>query len=313
MPSWVYIAGRGYSGSTTLDALLGNACTVESVGELVSGMGRYDGFCSCGERFKDCPFWSGVRRRFEQGAGISWEEAVHETQRQAHLQSFPGTLLTSYRHAQTKKLVQICKNLAAAIATESGDNPKVIVDSSKEITRALFLMRFVPETRIIHLVKHPETVLQSYYYRLKKGRQFKLLRRRFTPGKFLAPFLFMGAVNWTIGNILVEIVRLFGKKRFLRIRYEDLLESPIEEVEKIERFIGVSLSDLNQEIAEQQVLKIGHNIGGNHMRMAKEFVLDPDRARREELPRLYKLMANFCCFPLLLVYGYYFRPSTPNR
>ena len=65
---------------------------VESVGELVSGMGRYDVLCSCGEKFCDCVFWAGVWRRFEEAAGVSWDKAVRSSAGQAHIRRFFGTL-----------------------------------------------------------------------------------------------------------------------------------------------------------------------------------------------------------------------------
>lgn len=90
MTRWVYIAGRGHSGSTMLDAMLGNQDGIESVGELVSGMGRYEALCSCGAEFKDYQFWTKVRQRFEASAGVSWDEAVSSSVSQAHTKTFLG-------------------------------------------------------------------------------------------------------------------------------------------------------------------------------------------------------------------------------
>ncbi|MCF8095788.1 MAG: hypothetical protein K9J79_10570 [Desulfobacteraceae bacterium] len=68
MKIWLYIAGRGHSGSTMLDGMIGNADGVESVGELVSGMGRY-----------------------EEISGESWDNAVRASVRQAHIRNQPRT------------------------------------------------------------------------------------------------------------------------------------------------------------------------------------------------------------------------------
>ncbi|MFW5996465.1 MAG: sulfotransferase [Lentisphaeria bacterium] len=303
MIHWVYIAGRGYSDSTTLDAMLGNAEEVESVGELVSGMARYDERCSCGERFRDCPFWVSVRNRFEQladfmgrsGPGVEPTGSYHDV---------PATLLSSPSSGRMEKLVRICEYIGAAIQHCSEGEPKVLVDSSKEITRALFLSRFVRGTKVIHLVKHPESILQSYYSRLNERRKFKFLRMRFTPRRYLAPFLLLATVSWMAGNIMTEIIRCFSRKRFLRVRYEDLVKSPVDELERLESFIGVSLEEVKSKVSGQQAFSVGHNIGGNQMRMAKEFKLDSAKANRVGLPKRYTWMVKLICAPLLWFYGY---------
>ena len=74
---YVYIMGRGHSGSTILDIILGSSAAVESLGELVSGLGRCAAGeqCSCGSPMRECVFWCEVRRRFE-AQGYGWDEFV---------------------------------------------------------------------------------------------------------------------------------------------------------------------------------------------------------------------------------------------
>ena len=63
---YLYITGRGHSGSTILDILLGNSSQIESVGELLAGLSRADREpCSCGATMSDCGFWREVRSRVE--------------------------------------------------------------------------------------------------------------------------------------------------------------------------------------------------------------------------------------------------------
>jgi len=305
----LYIIGRGHSGSTMLDAMLGNADQIESVGELVSGMGRYDALCSCGEAFGNCPFWAEVRQRFEENAGVSWNEAVRASRGQAHIKRFPSTLFAPAHAQWVRRLKGFSEYIAGAISRSGTAKKEMVVDSSKEITRALFLLRFVPGSRIIHLVRHPEKVLQSNYYRLKKGSGFKFLRMHFMPRAWFGPFLLASATSWVIGNLLSEVVRKFGRDRFLRVRYEDLISSPIEELDRIEKFIGVSLNDVKRKVREKAAFEVGHNIGGNYMRMQGSFVLDPKKASRGGLPERYVFMVNAICWPLFLAYGYCSRKS----
>lgn len=303
MKKWIYIAGRGHSGSTMLDVMLGNAKQIESVGELISGMGRYEGLCSCGEEFQNCSYWSNVRKKFEEAANVPWDEAVQSSVGQSHISQYPFTLFTRSNSLWVMKLKNHSEHIADAIGKTS--SKEFIVDSSKEITRALFMMRFVSESKVIHLVRHPKNVLQSNYSRLEKGDGFKFLRKRFTPKKWFGPFLFTSALSWTIGNIMAEVVRLFGKERFLLVRYEDLVNSPEQQFNIIEEFIGVSLDEIKSKVREKQTFAVGHNIGGNQMRMAKSFILDPKKASRIGLPKRYNFMVHVLCFPLMWKYGYY--------
>ncbi|MFP4643767.1 MAG: sulfotransferase [Spirochaetales bacterium] len=299
----IYISGRGHSGSTMLDAMLGNADEIESVGELISGMGRYNASCSCGEKFTRCPFWSETRRAFERIAGTSWDEAVRTTVGQAHISRFLATLVVSPSNPWVRRLKSHTLNIADALERSSGKS--VFVDSSKEITRAAFLLRFVPGSVVIHLVRHPENVLQSISYRLRNGTGFKFLRMRITTQRNSAAFLFVVAAAWSVGNAMLEIVRLFGRKRFLRVRYEDVIASPEKALDRIENFAGVSLEEVRTRVAGMQPFDVGHNIGGNYMRKAGSFVLDPSKASREALPTRYRLMVHLLGWPLLWRYGYY--------
>src|SRR4051795_9833771 len=84
--------GRGHSGSTILDILLGGGAAVESVGELVSGLERYEAGepCACGEPMRRCPFWAEVRRRFEAD-GHDWGELARLSRAQTDVRRWLAT------------------------------------------------------------------------------------------------------------------------------------------------------------------------------------------------------------------------------
>ncbi len=298
---FVYIAGRGHSGSTMLDAMLGNAPQIESVGELLSGMSRYDDLCSCGQSFKNCSYWAKIRNEFENQSEASWDEAAERLNKQAHIRSYLSTLRARPGSDSVTRLINYNRLIAKSVC---GDSNTTIVDSSKEITRALFLLRFHPEAKIIHLVKNPVQILESDYKRLKEGSGFKFLRRRFQPQKIFAPFLAINAFAWLLGNMLAEKARKKEPDRFLQIRYEDLAENPEREFKRLEEFLGHELRTISSSISKGEPFAIGHNIGGNHMRLKKEFVFDPSRGMRSNLPNRYRRLAQFICRPLLKKYGY---------
>ena len=71
----------------------GNTAGLESIGELVYGMAWYQALCICGEKFRDCVFWSSVRRRYEKISGESWDDAVWASAGQANVRNLPRTTM----------------------------------------------------------------------------------------------------------------------------------------------------------------------------------------------------------------------------
>lgn len=302
MAKIIYISGRGYSGSTMLDAMLGSSSRIESVGELVSGIKRYVELCSCGKTFEKCRFWSGVREEFENKTKTSWDNAAHELMRQAHLKNLVPTFFMSTSSKWTQTKVVANRGVFDAIAETA--SKRYIVDSSKEVTRALFLIKHHPEAKIIHLVKNPVTVLESTYYRLSTGTGFRFLRRQFKPKKIFWPALSVAAFGWLVGNMLAEIVRLHDKGRVIRIRYEDIVAEPTSTFSLLEDFLEVDLTGVKQKLNNNEAFEVGHNVGGNHMRLAKSFVFDPTKKSRGGLPPKYEKLVKIVCYPLMRRYGY---------
>lgn len=302
MANWLYIVGRGHSGTTVLDCMLGNSRQIESIGELVSGMSRYGDLCSCGKTFSDCEYWQQVRQNYDRRSVESWIDSAYLSVSQAHIRRFPATLFASESTAWVRRLSQSTELICNSVASVKGS--QVVLDSSKEATRALFLMRFARDCRVIHLVRHPASILASNYKRLAGGSGFKFLRRRFYPKRIFWPALFASAVGWVVGNCLAEIVRMFGKGRFLRVRYEDLVSDPKVEFARIEEFLGVTMKDVLEKIESSDSFEIGHNIGGNHMRMSGTFRFRPQSSGKTELPTRFHVMVFIVCLPVLWLYGY---------
>ena len=88
-----------------------------------------------------------------------------------------------------------------------------------------------------------------------------------------------------VGNLFAELAKRFGKDRFLRVRYEDIISSPVREVERIEVFAGINLEEVKGKNVQGEPFSISHNIGGNHMRMVGSFVFNPKKSRRNSVPR----------------------------
>lgn len=298
----LYIMGRGHSGSTVLDALLGNAESIESVGELVSGLEREGEVCSCGTPFHKCEFWLQVRKSFEQQSNLRLEEGAYLLKRQAHVARWFKTFLARSNSSEVQALTEVNQTIVEAVLQVA--RKKCMVDSSKEHTRALFLLRFLHNAKIIHLVRNPEGILSSDLFRMRSGSGYKFLRRKFYSQPLTFFFMMLSCTNWVAGNFIAEIIRFLAPERVLRLRYEDLCAAPRGTLERLQSFIGHDLCSVIEAVELGKRMNMGHNIGGNMMRKSGNFVFDPNAGKQRPLPWGYKLMTRLITWPFLLMYGY---------
>jgi hypothetical protein len=302
---FIYLMGRPHSGSTILDIALGNSARIESVGEIVSGLKNeaQGSVCACGATIVDCPYWQAVRAAFARAGGGSWEDARDRSVTHAHVKNLWRTLIAPSSSAEMRRLAEATEQIVGAIAAVAG-KPHVL-DSSKEPTRGLMLLRFCPDARVVHLVREPRRAVASHYWRFKQqGGYFHFLRRKYYMPRMLVPFMLAAAASWTIGNAICELIGRFAPSRVVRVRYEDLCDQPLAEIRRIGDAFGIRLDDLLDKLEHGEALSIGHNLGGNQIRHDKQVTFNPDKGKAYDLPRWLELMAFVVCWPLMLVYGY---------
>jgi hypothetical protein len=301
---YLYVMGRGHSGSTILDILLGGAAAVESVGELVSGLEWYEAGtrCACGAPMRECPYWAEVRRRFE-AEGHDWAEFARASRRQTDVRRWLPTRLAGRDDPGLRRLAAMTRSIARSIAAVSG-KPHVL-DSNKEVARGLFLLRYLPEARVVHLVRDPRGIQRSHHWRLRDRRGFLFMRRRFA-GRGTAPLLLLlAAASWTAGNVLGELTRRAAPDRVLRLRYEDLCRDAAGAVRAIGDAFGLQLEDVVAGLEGGEPFRVGHNVGGNHIRHAGAVRFDAGaEGARPPLPRWAERATVLLCWPLMRRYGY---------
>ncbi len=309
---YLYVMGRGHSGSTILDILVGGSASVESLGELVSGLKHYEtgGHCACGALVRDCPFWDEVRRRFE-ARGLDWIEFCRASRRQTDVRRWLPTRLARADDPARRQLAAMTQAFSEAVAEASG-KPHLL-DSNKETARGLFLLRYVPEARIIHLVRDPRGVLRSHYWRVAEGRDFRFMDRHHSSGWTGPVWLIVAAASWTVGNLLCEAARRIAPERVLQLRYEDLRADPAGTMRRIGTAFGLSLEDVVSKLEEGQAFPVGHNVGGNHIRHEGAVRFDPKAEKaRPPLPRWTEAATLLLCWPLMRRYGYPLQTQGPG-
>lgn len=312
----IYIMGRGHSGSTILDIILGNSARIESVGQLMTGLlDETNGHvCACGETMQACGYWQKVRETFvregHERSVEKWNEAALALAEHAHIRNLPSTLLARSSSPTMRQLAQTSVNIEQSIALATGKQH--VVDSSKEPTRGLLLLRFSPEARVIYLIRDPRRLVASYYWRFKKrGGYFNFQRRDYYAPSMLLPFMLVAAASWTVGNLICEIALRFAPGRTLRMRYEDLCEAPSAELRRLAKAFDLELDDVIGQIERGEPLAVGHNVGGNQIRNEGAVVFSAGKSKEHAMPRWLDHLTLACCWPLMLAYGYSLKSPEP--
>ena len=303
MSKYVYIMGRGHSGSTVLDCLLDNVEGVQGVGETVVGLKK--GFCADGDEGRErkvAAFWNRVNEVCEDETDMEWAEVVEAYREQAHPAKFPKTLLADQETEFIARTVRSVRRVYESVLQVSGAD--IVVDSSKEVTRALLIAKHFEEGFIIHLVRDPIKVLASDLDRIVNKGKFRFLRKSYdTEGREYL-FAFLTCVNWMVGNLLCEVVKLYCGDRCMTVRYEDLRRKPGRTLERIGDRLGIDVAGVVENTERRVPMSTGIGLNGNRMRRGScEFVFDPGSSQRE-WPSGYEKMCRLVTYPLLKKYGY---------
>lgn len=296
----IYIAGAGRSGSTLLDAILGEIDDAFSLGEarlLWKHLLRYEKpLCSCGEAIDDCPFWKQVLLKLFNNSLPSKDKLEKLYYLQKIVENIP--ILNYYKRNkyllqnknELKKYSDFILNFYKTVAEISGC--KILIDSSK-LPHYLYVLKDLPiELYIIHLVRDPRGVAYSW----TKEKYHPALRsymKRHHP--------FTSARLWNIYNLGILN---FKHKNYHLIKYEDLTNN-----------IQASLTCLTHAFNfkpffnfEKKIFlfKKKHLVGGNPVRLSfkKEIYIKKDIDWHKKLPLKYKFLVTLLTFPLLKKFKY---------
>ena len=309
----LYVMGPTRSGSTLLDAVLGQLDGFFSTGELHYLWDRalLEGrLCGCGRPTGSCEVWDSVLRDV---FGSDWQHSIRPGDlaslrervmrvRQMH------SLLTSARRARVSseavaRYVEIFSALYSAIRRVTG--ARVIVDSSKRPSGAAMLL-LMPSVipAVVHLVRDPRGVAYSWQRskrELDRGRPADM--PRWSSSK--------AALSWLSVNAASELIRRrYPPERFLTARYEDFIREPGETVQKIIEIVGEGATTISLTGERAVYLRRNHTVSGNPSRFNTGMVtLDADQEWIHGQSRTARLVATLLTLPLLNRYGYPLIPS----
>ncbi|MFW6155409.1 MAG: sulfotransferase [Planctomycetota bacterium] len=301
----LYILGDNRSGSTMLSAILNGVDGFASVGEMWYYWQRgcvENWLCSCGEAFRDCPFWSAVDRRVnEADRRRRLAEALSLfAARQTRGRDLVNRLVL-WKHRRRRR-----QGERAAAARAFGavfevlfefSGARVLVDSSKVPTMAaLHELNEAYDTYFLHLLRDPRAKTYSEHYRKRvqvgDGRGAKEMGKA----------LWLSVHRW---NTLNRRGNAFAKtNRYLRLRYEQFVADPAGAVRRIVAFV-----DEDPQLVEQADggFPVGdlHLFSGNPSRMASDVMtVRADMEWCEKYPPVAKAMVSLATWPLRRTYGY---------
>jgi hypothetical protein len=303
----LYVGGYQRSGSTLLDRMLGQSGGHVSTGEIVHlwarGL-RANELCGCGDRFRECPFWTEVGRVGFGGWGtLDVEELLrlqHRVDRNRYIIFMLWPSLSARYRRDLSRYVAVLDRLYRAIREVGGG---VIVDSSKHASTA-FILRRVPSVRlrVVHLVRDSRGVAYSL---LKKVRRPEAVDEE--------TFMFRASawragMEWLAFNGLFHILGFVGTSTVLA-RYERLVRSPRETIAEIlvHEQAGTATDERLSFIDGSTVaLGIDHSVAGNPMRLEHGSIeLRVDTAWRASMSSRDRWITTFVTWPLLARYGYF--------
>ena len=304
MTAVVYIAGAGRSGSTLLERLLSTADGVAGAGELrwlwTRGFAE-NHLCSCGARFRECPFWVRVVEDAFGSAGTVDSDAMQIAAREVDrlrfipLHAWP-TLASSRFVARREAYGQVLHRVYSAIGTAA--DAQIIVDSSKEPAYA-FLLRRVQDVEVfvVHLVRDSRAV--AFSWQRVRRRPEITWEDRYMPRYGVRKT----SRDWMEKNALFELYRQAGGNT-LRVRYEDLVASPQATVnhvlDRVERALGLQRIGRFGDGDDQQ-----HTLSGNPVRFEKVVpVVRADDEWRYAMSMADRAQVSLLTAPLLARYGY---------
>lgn len=326
-PTYLYIAGRGRSGTTLLNTLLGNHTDICAVGELANFSlqcfrdenTRWQGLCGCGKRPFNCPFWTQVIQRIEQSFSLdlrndpfAWrmsdvgveEEYRSRTIIRAPLVAARHRLWRVIRSAQYlgspviqavmkayKPQAQWVRNRCFAVSQISDvSGCSIVADTSKDYMgmRDVYDYGSLP-TKIIYVTRD----CRGNVWSKLRTVESEATRRR---------LIVENAEDWVkINSRILRALDSVRQEDQIHIRYEDICRSPAKTMSEVLTFVGLDYSEKILEIGENAE----HTIAGNRMRFSgKNAGIKEDFSWQDNLHDEDLSVIRSICAPLATRLGY---------
>jgi len=284
----IYLLGAGRSGTTALASILGNNDTIQTIGEMHQFYDhlRNDKKCACGQLLKDCSFWSKIISKLPNKI-VEQPNKIQELSDQLEYHSsLPKHLFGLHKTIDIKTYNFFQSAILNPTLKEAGTS--YLLDSAKYVGRYLAL-RKNPNLKItgIYIVRDVRGVVHSFQKKVQSSRK-----------PISAIFYYLSV------NLVAQFIYLRNKRSIIKIRYEDLIQDPINILQKIEKKLTLDFSDIKQKIDKKGAFEIGHIIGGNRLKYNQTLTLSSDEKWKKEIPRNKQILYYLLSFPVMLINRY---------
>lgn len=267
--------------------------------------------CGCGDEFSSCDFWSQVGKvafgGWHEIAMSRVTELKDSIDRTRYIPLLAGPALPPNARARLAEYTNYYLAVYRAIAEVSGC--ATVIDSSKHASLAFCLsQRPEIDLRVIHVVRDSRAVAFSWGTRVARPEaRTESYMTTYAPMR--------AAAHWNAQN---GALQMLGRRDtpVLRVRYEDLVQSPEPTMLHLARFAGLPSDGpgtdfLTAEDGSRTVmLREAHTVSGNPMRFATgRTTIRGDERWRTAMPDSQRRAVTALTFPLLTHYGYVGRPA----
>lgn len=311
----LYVIGKGRSGGTLLNNLLGQVEGFVSIGELTRfwTWGLQDrALCGCGSPVPDCPFWTEVLtnafgKRLDRGAARTidgWERKVSSWWAAPRMFAQSARRPPSWKPLRNS--IDATGRIYRALAETAG--ARVIVETTKwpASPTALNLIPGV-DSYLLHLVRDPRAVIYAW-----RKRDKRWVDHPENPSVHFGSLYSMA--SWWGRNFLAEAARVRrGRERYKRCRYEDFIAQPKESLQAICAWLGEPDPDLSFISGATATITPTHTSGGNPNRLRAgpiEIRVDDEWLARQ--PVKDRILGTLLATPFLQLYRYPLVPSRPK-
>ena len=277
--------GAGRSGTTMLATLLGEHKEITTLGEMHQFLDHIieNKECSCGLKLSECEEWRGVLFDVEKKFSNKELQRINEQNSKLEFHSNFLNALSKSDKEYEKFQVEL-----GAIIERQNEN-KFYLDSSKYASRALLLNRvWDMDFKVIYVVRDLRGVINSFSKQVQSPKG-----------------AYSTIVYYLLINFIAEIASIaLGKKKVLKIRYEDYVKGYDEELKKIGTFLSLNMDEVIQKLDKEGDFYVPHIIGGNRLKKNKKVKLTMDNEWLKKTPILLRYVSYLMALPFMLINRY---------
>jgi len=274
----IYILGSGRSGTSLLEIMLGNNSRIFNCGELNRFPARNGYPPVKSPDSTDYKFWLKIREKVVENFDLKHQAHLHKKF------EYHFGLIKRFFGLFDPSEYRLYQDFIAKIFNEvyQSTGCPIITDSSKYPSRALSLSETLTfDVSYIYIKRNPVSVVRSF---AKKDIE--------QPSKNWL----MANAYYFIVNFLCSIVyrKLAKRHKTMIIKYEELIQNPLQTLMDIEKILDLSFDLLKDKIKNNEEIKVGNLFDGNRIRLKPTILLQSKgSSENKKLWDLITLLVNY--------------------